>query len=442
MKRALILSMVAVVVVGAMVAPARAQRIMSLEETVGMAIERSTVVGISRENLQNTRQNVLRNYGAFLPNATLGLYAGHSYIGPTGSVFTDAQGRPVQPAGFDYEAYNFSLSSGMNLFDWGVSYKNLRSAQHNAGAAEQDLQYQKDIITAQVIRAYYNLLRDKHLLKVQEEGVGAAERNLQQVEAFFKIGSNTRADVLQAKVRLGNARLQMITARNNHEISRATLASRLNLPFQEEFEIDESLDIQPVDPDFESEVNFMLEHRSDLLSARSRVKASDATISAAENSRWPTVAASISYGWNDRVWPDNSNFFKSEYSWSVGASLSFNIFDRFQTKSNILNARAQHRIAEYNLQQTKLDAILETKTIHLSLREADERIRVSGETVTQAQENLRLAEERYRVGAGTILETIEAGVSLTTAQSDLIRAKCDYLTAKADLLRATGRPVQ
>jgi outer membrane protein TolC len=66
---------------------------------------------------------------------------------------------------------------------------------------------------------------------------------------------------------------------------------------------------------------------------------------------------------------------------------------------------------------------------------------VSDETVTQAQENLRLAEERYRVGAGTILETIEAGVQLTQARSSLVQAKCDYLIAKADLLRATGRQV-
>jgi len=63
------------------------------------------------------------------------------------------------------------------------------------------------------------------------------------------------------------------------------------------------------------------------------------------------------------------------------------------------------------------------------------------ETVEQARENLRLAEERYRVGAGTILETIEAGVQLTTAQSSLIQAQIDYAIAKADLKRAAGRDV-
>lgn len=414
-------------------------RTLTLEDAVSIAIERSTVVGISRENLAASRQNILRNWGGFLPNANLSLYAGHAFTGPTGSVFLDQNGRPVQPSGFDYEAYSFSINSGMNLFDWGVTYNNLRSSQQTAGAAEQDLQYQRDIVTAQVIRAYYSYLRDKHLTRVQEESVAAAQRNLDQVEAFFKIGSNTKADVLQARVRLGNTQLQLIAARNAEEISRATLSSRLNLPIQEAFDIDESLDITEIEPNLEDEIRYMLEHRSDLLAARRRVSASDHNISAAENSRWPSVSASIGYGWNDRMWPEHSNFFKTEYSWRIGASVNFNLFDRFQTKSNILNARAQHRVAEYSLQQAKLDAILDLKTVYLSLHESSERIRVSQETVEQATENLRLAEERYRVGAGTILETIDAGVSLQTAQSELVRAKTDYLSAKADLRRAAGR---
>jgi len=66
-------------------------------------------------------------------------------------------------------------------------------------------------------------------------------------------------------------------------------------------------------------------------------------------------------------------------------------------------------------------------------------VAVATETVEQAQEDVRLAEERYRVGAGTMLETIAAQVALTQAKADVIGAKCDYLVAVADLDRATGR---
>ena len=93
-------------------------------------------------------------------------------------------------------------------------------------------------------------------------------------------------------------------------------------------------------------------------------------------------------------------------------------------------------------EQAKRLAVNEVKRLILAMQEADERTRVSQETVEQAQENLRLARERYRVGAGTILETIEAEASLTQAQGFLVEAKCDYLIAQADLQRATGRPMK
>jgi outer membrane protein len=417
-------------------------RVLSLEEALDIAIVASTTVGIYEERLLSSRQDVMRNHGRFLPNLYTTLYAGHTFIGPTQSIFIDPQGRPVQQNGQDFENYRFSIGSDIMLFDWGANVKNLSSARRTSEAAGFDLQYQKDIVTAQVIRAYYDLVRKTNLKSVEEDAVEAAERNLEQVEAFFRIGSNTRADVLQAKVRLGNTQLQLITVRNNEDLARARLASLLNFPLYEEFDVDSSLDINQVDPDFQQEVDYMLVHRSDLRASEKRVRAAADGLTAARNNRWPTLGGGMQYSWSDRKFPDNANFFNSEYSWGLGVQLTWNIFDRFATKSDIQRARASRRIAEEELKQAKLDAELEVKQLYLILKEGEERMRVSGETVVQASENVRLANERYRVGAGTMLETIESAAQLQEAQGNLVDAKCDYLIAKADLLRATGRPVK
>ena len=417
-------------------------RMLSLEECLEIAINNSPRVGTSQEQFRSARTGVIRGYGSFLPDASLSMTAGHSYIGPTGSIAIDAQGRAVAPSGFDYESYSFSLSSNLNVFDWGVNIKQLGQAKHSADAALHDLRYQKDIITAVVIRSYYNYLRSQKLREVATQSVEAARRNLEQVEAFYSIGSNTKADVLQARVRLANTQLSLITARNSEALAKSKLTSDLNLPMNEDFEIDQTITIVPVETSLEQEVQYMLEHRAELQSYRSRIEAAQDGLGASQNSRWPTLAAYFRYGWNDREYPDNSNFFKSEYSWGIGLSLSYNLFDRFMTKADILSAKAGARIAEYNLQTAKLDAVYEVQQLILLLKEATERMNLSDETVDQAAENLRLAEERYRVGAGTILETIEAEVSLTEARANLIQAQCDHLIAKADLLRATGREVR
>ena len=438
--RLLLASLVTLVFLAATRVPAGAQ-MLSLEQCVRMALDSSPTVGISRQNLRMSRNTVLQSYAGFMPNASMNLYAGHSFVGPTEGVFFDAQGRPIEATGFNFESYSFSFSGGLTLFDWGANLKRLQQSKHNSTAAGHDLQYQKDFITAVVIREYYDVVKQRKLAAVEDENVEAAARTLEQVEAFYKIGSRTKADFLQARVNRANAELARLNVQNAAEIAGTRLASRLNRPLEVNIKVDESFDFAPLELDLDTEVRYTMDHRSDLLGSRSRVKAAKNGVTAAENDRLPDITGFFNYGWNDRAWPSESNFFRNDYSWSVGVTLSYDIFDRFATKSNILNSRAQERIAEYNLQQAKINAVLDVKQIVLNLRQAQERLTLSQETVTHAKENMRLAEERYRVGAGTILETIDASASLTQAQASLIEAQIDFLVYRADLRRATGRKV-
>jgi outer membrane protein TolC len=436
-RRAIVAQML---ILCALVPGARAEQY-DLERCLELALEASTDVGVSREQLRSARSDVLRSYGGLMPNLSLNMWAGHSWAGPTTGIVIDDQGRPIQPSGFDYEQYSFSISSQMNVFNWGASYNTINQSKRSADAVAYDLEYTRDLVRALTIREYYELVRQNKLEEVQVANLEAKRRNLEQIEAFYKIGSRTKADYLQARVDYSNSELLLMNVRNAKAIADARLKSRLNIPQDAPLEVDESIDFAASEVDLNSEIDYMFEHRSDLLASRYRIDAARAGLSVTEKQRYPTVDASFNYGWNDRLFPGGGEVFKNNYSWSIGAFLSWNLFDRFQTKSGIQSAKAQHRIAEYNLQQAKIDAVLDVKQIVLNIEQASERLDLAEETVAAAEENLRLAEERYRVGAGTILETIEASSSLTSAQASLIDARVDYLVNRADLQRATGRLV-
>ncbi|HEU4366242.1 MAG TPA: TolC family protein [Candidatus Krumholzibacteria bacterium] len=412
-----------------------------LERCIELALETSTNVGISTEQLRTARSGVVRSYAQFMPDLSISAWAGHSFAGPSTGVFVDAQGRPIQPSGFDYEAYTFGIQSQMRLFDWGANFNGLTQAKRGSEAAAYELEYTRDVIRAIVIREYYDLVRQRKLLGVQQADLEAKTRNLEQVEAFYKIGSRTKADYLQARVDQGNSQLQLINVVNAEGIAAARLKSRLNIPQESPIEVDESVDFTPGEFDETTEVDHMFQHRSDLLASRHRIEAASAGVSISEKGRYPTLDASFNYNWNDRSFPSDGAVFKRDYVWSIGVFFGWNIFDRFQSRSAIQEAKAQHRIAEYNLQQAKIDAVLDVKQIMLNLDQARQRLDLATETVAAAEENNRLAMERYRVGAGTILETIEASASLTSAQASLIDARVDYLINRADLQRATGRPI-
>jgi outer membrane protein len=419
---------------------ARAEKY-DLEKSLQIALDASTSVGIARENLNSARSDVLRSYGGLMPNFNMSAYAGHSWAGPTTGLVFDAQGRAIAPRGFDYEQYSFGLSSQLNLFDWGANFNTISRSKRTAQGAAYDLEYNRDVVKALVIREYYDLVRQRKLRQVQESDLEAKRRNLEQVEAFYKIGSRTKADFLQARVDMSNSELLLITRKNAEAIAEARLKSRLNLPQDAPVEIDESLEFLPSEFDMQGEVAFMFVQRSDLLASRQRIEAAEASLSIAEKGRYPTLGGSFNYGWSDREFPNDGAVFKRDYQWSMGVFFDWNIFDRFQSKAGIQDAKARRRIAEYDLQQAKIDAVLDVRQIMLNLEQATQRLSLAEETVNAATENQRLAEERYRVGAGTILETIQSNSSLVSAQAQLIDARVDYLINRADLQRATGRRI-
>ncbi|HET6349367.1 MAG TPA: TolC family protein, partial [Candidatus Krumholzibacteria bacterium] len=307
---------------------ARAEKF-DLEKCLDLALNASTSVGIARENLVSARGDVLRSYGGLMPNFGMSMRGGHNWAGPTTGLVFDSQGRAIQPSGFDYETYGFSLSSSINLFDWGANYKNISRSRRSANAAAFDLEYNRDVVKALVIRDYYDLVRQRKLREVQESDLEAKKRNLEQVEAFYKIGSRTKADFLQARVDMSNSELLLITRKNAEALAEARLKSILNLPQDSAVEIDESIDVSPAEFNMDNEVAFMFEHRSDLLASEQRVEAADASLSVAKAGRYPTIGAGFSYGWSDRTFPDDGAMFKRDYVWSLGVFLDWNIFDRF-----------------------------------------------------------------------------------------------------------------
>ena len=123
---------------------------------------------------------------------------------------------------------------------------------------------------------------------------------------------------------------------------------------------------------------------------------------------------------------------------SYGYSINWNLFDRFQSLSGRSQAKANKRVAEYNLSQAELDVQLEVRQLFNAFSEAIERLKLSRETIGSTEEELRLASERFKVGAGTMLEKISAQVNLTSARADEVQAKCDILINSVKLNRAVG----
>jgi outer membrane protein TolC len=327
----------------------------------------------------------------------------------------------------------------MNLFAGFSKLSGLKSARNTLKAAEATESYNRELVVQYVASAYYNLLRYERLLEVAQDSRDLAARELERSETYFRLGSAAKSDVLQARVRLEQTRLEVVQAENSVAQAFADLAYAMNQPLAARFEIDQSA----LDTDFEIEqlealYAEALLNRLDLKSQEYSLAARQNDVTTSGANLWPRADVFLQYQLEDQ----NSEFqFGADRSdaFAYGYSISWSIFDKMVTFANRAQAKANARIAQHNLAQARLDAQLEIRRLYNTLVEARERVGVSRETIIQAQEELRLAQERFRVGAGTTLDRINAEVNLASARADEVQAICDFLIANTELQVAIGR---
>lgn len=419
---------------------AAGQIVYRLNDCVQLALERSESVNIAERNLESSRQEKLGAYGSFLPTLNLGVGIGRTFSGPTEDIFTDAQGRPIDQTGFNYDNYSFRISSNMPIFRSGQLINNLLRSREEVKRSEADLDLAKFQNVKDVINAYYELVLQINLVDVEEDNVKAAERNLERAETFYRLGSSARVDVLSAKVRLSNTELSRITVQNQVLLARVALANLIQINPDADWTVDLDLITDRSIPTVDDEISYAMDHRPDLKSWEYRVRASQHGVRQQKSQRYPTVGANFFYTWTSRESPGSiSQVFDTDYNWGLSVGIDWNVFDRFQSKSAIGRAEATLKANEHNLKLARDDAVYQIRQIILNMKEALAREENSRQTVAEAEENLRLAEERYQVGAGTILEVNDAQVNLTRARGNVVRAQTDFLSYRADLALATGR---
>ena len=291
-------------------------------------------------------------------------------------------------------------TSAVRFFDGFANWSRVAAAQKDIESNEYNLAYSATQVQTNIVDAYYNLLRAKLLMTVAQEAEDVSREELERTQALYELGSAARSDVLKSQVDLGNQRLVMVQARNSVRQRYDGLVYAMNLFVATPFDIDTTVATIPDEEfDFLTEVDYARDHRLDLKALRATVEAQGSRITVARGNLFPTIDLSYRYSFDKS---SSAFIFGSgdTQTWAWTLSSNWNIFDRYQTYSNVSSAKANRRIAEYSRKQTELDAVREIRGYLNQLREARERLAVASENVERSEEDLRLATEKFRVGAG------------------------------------------
>ena len=325
-----------------------------------------------------------------------------------------------------------------------------RAAKLDKQAAVYDLQATINLALLDVRTRFYTVILDKEKVAVQEDNVRLYQRQLDDVQNQFHAGTVSNFEVLRARVALANAQPDLITARNDYRLAVEQLRQSLGAPsgpggISVMPEVVGSLDYVGAEFTLESSLATAREHRPELIRLAKLTEAGQQLVHQAKAGYQPTVSVFGSYQWSGA-----SGYQGSLASfgfpiatgdingWLLGVQGSWAIFDGRATEGRVLSARAQLEQARLSEATEDLSIDVEVRQSFSTLEEAKQLVNASVQTVGQAAEALRLANEKFHVGSATQLDVLTSQVALTQAKTNQVQANYNYLVAVAQMRKASG----
>jgi outer membrane protein len=467
--------------------------------TPGSTLTLTQAVALARQNnpqyLSASTQrrvaaaNMRAANGAFLPNLNTSFDAGYREGRPT--LF---QGQTFGSTNDQVET-NVSAGAQMNLSL--ATFSDRRLARANAEATEADISATEANIRNLVTAQFLTTLQAQARAVLQDTLLATTAAQLELARARFQVGSGTQLDVQRAEVANGQQQVASLNARNQAEIEKVRLFQQMGVDVVQNVRLDSDLPATPT-LNLSDVLHTARTSNPQLDAARMREQAARASVSSARSSYLPSLnlSAGVS-GYTNRFTNtdllitgqqssiasqrascirseevrdalglpnrlsdcegiaftaddeaairDSQGRYPFDFSrnpYSFRASLSLPIFNGFRREQQVAQANAQRRNAEIEVRNQLLRVQTDVNTAFLQYTNAQQTVAMQDQNVRTARLALSLAQERYRVGAISLVELVQARGDYERAETDRITAIYDVQRAFAALEAAAGRPLR
>ncbi len=371
--------------------------------------------------------------GAYLPDLNVRSSAANLF---SGQQRTDQTGQLVSGT---TNSLSNSVTTSFEVFD---GFR--RSAESKAAGANresaleslEDARYQQQLVTT---NQFFDVLAALQLVRVRAASVRRADEQLKVSIARLKAGAAIRSDSLRSLVTLGNARIQVINAQTQLTTAEANLG-RLVGAEGAVTAIDDSSFYRLAAPLDTVALRVEALNRSpQVQSAEAAARSARAAIGVARAGYWPTLTVGGNASINGSDASPTTTGLKFSNTRQASLTVNWAVFSRFTREQNIVNQRTATDVAEATAREARRQVLASLTTRLAELDAAQVRIGITQTSLAAGTEDLRVQQERYRIGVATIVDVLTSQESLTQAEVDGVTARFDYLRAKAQIQALIGR---
>jgi outer membrane protein len=407
-------------------APVAAPRVITFEEAVRIGLERNADLRVARNSSALGDVDVRQARLQFLPSVNLSTSGAQNY----GRNFSEAEGGIINRT---TQSFSTGLSSSVVLFNGGANVANLREARLSQDAGELDLERARQTVVFTVASDFLALVQQREQLRVQRENLAAAEALEGQIQAFVDAGTRSIADLYAQQATVASARLAVVQAERARQLAEVAVMQTLQLDPRGEYDfVAPALDTATAAasrPSLDSLLARAFAQRPDLDAQAARQEAAEQGIRAARAGIWPSLSLSAGYNTN---YTSASDFgftdqLDQRRGGSVGIGLSFPVFDRGNVSAASQRARIAADNARIALETRRQEVGLQVRSAWLDLQSAQAQYQAAEAQRRAAELALQTSQERYQVGAATLVELQQARATRVQAESALVTARYNLL---------------
>lgn len=457
---------------------------LTLDEAIALAA-RNNPDHLQLANNARTAAAARRSaYGQLLPSAEVRFASQYRKQGaaPINGV-TFATGSDVYQSSY-FLGLNYDLSAS--------TFLNPRLQSANEDAVDADIRGSRQVLRANVARQYLQALQSEAQAQLQDSLVKSAEQQLALARARLTVGAGTSLDVSRAEVTLGQQQVDAIQAHNTADVEKLRLFQLMGVPQPEGTVLTSRFTVSPPAFTLDSVLMLARSQNPELVALRSRDKVANVNVKIARSAYLPSL--NVSTGWGGYTYQytngqfpvqlamadfascmtsdslrrgaglagrdcsgldvtpqraaairsanDQFPFDFTKQPMTFTATVSLPIFNGLTREQRIEEARAEREDARYRVRARELALNADVTAAYLTLRAQARAVALQEQNAAKAREEQRLAEERYRVGAGTFLDVTQARASVERAETDRINAIYEFHKAFAALESAVGRPLR
>lgn len=414
--------------------PLFSQDTLTLGDAISTGLRENFSIILSRNNLELAQSNNTIGNAGMLPEVTLNGTNNNTYNTTYQKLFNGTE-RDVNNA--QSRTFNANVALSWTLFDGLAMFTNKSILDELEAMGEMESRMMIENTVGAIILNYYGIVQQKKMVKVLQDAVDLSLQRKTIAQAKFSLGSESELTLLQASVDLNadsNNLIQQVASLQN---ARANLNQLLGREPGVMFETNESIDLLEA-LDYDSLLAQSATQNIDLLLSRSSVLLSEMDLRNAKSDRYPQLNFNASYGYNQLSAQTGYLEYNRAYGPAFGFTLSYNLFNGFNTSREIRNARIALNSAEVSRQQSEVDVTHSLYILYNDYKSNLDLVRL--ETINQdiARRNVEVALEKYRLGTISDIDLRETQKKLIDSQYQLLLAQFRTKQAETELRRISG----